>query len=145
MQHELQYSLKTHLERKLGVPVVWIYDGVSLPATKPFITIEQMQNNNDILSKLRESIQTTYRFQIGIYANNSTQRPKLQAQAVNAINYDTMTLYQTDTPPATAVGFFNAFVTNVTPVTAESTDEKTKHHRVYLDVEIDHVAHKTKV
>lgn len=145
MQLELHYSLKTHLERKFNVPVIWIYDGVTLPATKPFITIEQMQNNNDIISKLRESIQTTYRFQVGIFTNSSSERAKLQSQVKDAINYDKMTLYQTDKPPASAVGFFNAFVTNEAPMTADSTDAKTMYHRVYLDVEIGHVAHKTKL
>lgn len=139
MQHEIHYSLKRHLETAIGVPVVWIYDGVVLPTVKPFITIEQLQNNNAILSKMRESIQTIYRFQIGVYTNSSTERAKMQSQVKDAINFETITLYQTTTSPATAVGFFDAFVTSEVAMPAESTDAKTQFHKVYLDVEVTQI------
>lgn len=139
MQHEIQYSLKRHLETAIGVPVVWVYDGVVLPTVKPFITIEQMQNNNEILAKRREAIRTIFRFQIGLYTNNTTERSRKQAEVANAINFETITLYQTSQSPATAVGFFDAFVINEVPMPAESTDAKAQFHKVYFDVEVTRI------
>lgn len=137
MQHEIHYSMKRHLEAKFtGVPVVWVYDGVTLPAVKPFITVEQMPNNNAIRSKGRETIETIFRFQIGLYAKDSTSKARLQSQIKQAINFEPITLYNTTTSPAIASGFFNAFVTNEVPMPVEETDSETKKHRVYFDVEV---------
>lgn len=137
MQHEIHYSLKRHLESKFaGVPVVWIYDGVALPAVKPFITIEQMQNNNAILSKGRESLQTIFRFQIGLYAKDSTSKARMQSQIKQAINFEQITLYNTATSPAIASGFFDAFVTNEVAIPAEVTESDTQKHKVFFTVEI---------
>lgn len=137
MQHEIHYSLKRHLETELvGVPVVWIYDGVALPAVKPFITVEQMQNNNEILSKGRESLQTIFRFQIGLYAKDSTSKARMQSQIKQAINFEQITLYQTSTSPVTAVGFFDAFVISEVPIPAMSTDSETNKHKVFFTVEV---------
>jgi hypothetical protein len=140
MQHEIHYSLKRHLETVLsGVPVVWVYDGVALPAVKPFITVEQMQNNNAILSKGRESLQTIFRFQIGLYAKDSTSKSRLQTKIKDAINFDQITLYNTLTSPAIASGFFDAFVTNEVSIPAEATEADTQKHKVFFDVEIPFV------
>lgn len=137
MQHEIHYSLKRHLETTFaGVTVVWVYDGVALPTVKPFITVEQMQNNNEILSKGRESLQTVFRFQIGLYAANSTQKSRMQSELSNAINFERITLYQTSITPVSAVGFFDAFVTSVVPMPAEVTEAETQKHKVYFTVEI---------
>lgn len=140
MQHEIHYSLKRHLESKFaGVPVVWVYDGVTLPAVKPFITVEQMQNNNAILSKGRESIQTVFRFQVGLYAKSSTEKARMQSELTNAINFERITLYQTSITPVSAVGFFDAFVTNVVAIPAEATEAETQKHKVFFDVEVPFV------
>lgn len=144
MQHEIHYSLKRHLETAFaGVPVVWIYDGVVLPTVKPFITVEQLQNNNAILSKGRESIETIFRFQIGLYAKSSTDKARMQSQIVQAINFERITLYQTLQSPVSAVGFFDAFVTNVVPMPAEATDSETNKHKVYFDVEVTQIYGRT--
>ena len=138
MQHEIHYSLKRHLETTFAgvAPVVWIYDGVALPAVKPFITIEQMQNNNAILSKGRESLQTIFRFQVGVYAKDATSKARMQSQLSRAINFEQITLYHTSTSPVSAVGFFDAFVTNVVPIPAEETESDTNKHKVFFDIEI---------
>lgn len=137
MQHEIHYSLKRHLEETfVGVPVVWIYDGVVLPATKPFITVEQLQNNNAVLSKLRDSIETTFRFQIGLYAKSSTEKARMQSDIKHALNFEKITLYQTSTSPASASGFFDAFVTSEVAIPAESTESESQKHKVYFTVEV---------
>ncbi len=144
MQHEIQHSLITHLRSKFaGVTVVWVYDGVTLPAVKPFITVEQMQNNNAILSKGRESIETVFRFQVGLYVKSFTEKARMQSEIANAINFERITLYQTSITPASAVGFFDAFVTNVVAIPAEATEAETQKHKVFFDVEISQVYGKT--
>jgi len=137
MQHEIHYSLKRHLETAFaGVPVVWVYDGVSLPAVKPFITVEQMQNNNAIISKGRESIETTFRFQIGLYAGNATEKDRMQSQINRSLIFEQITLYQTSISPVSAVGFFDAFVTSVVPIPWEEAEADTQKHKVYFTVEV---------
>lgn len=140
MQHEIHYSLKRHLETTfVGVTVVWVYDGVALPTVKPFITVESMQNNNEILSKGRETIETVFRFQIGLYAANSTSKARMQSQLSNAINFERITLYQTSITPTSAVGFFDAFVTSVVSIPAEASEAETQKHKVYFTVEIPYM------
>lgn len=137
MQHEIHYSLKRHLEETFaGVPVVWVYDGVALPTVKPFIMVEQMQNNNAVRSKGRETIETVFRFQIGLHASNTTQKSRMQSELSNTLMFEQITLYQTSTTPASAVGFLNALVTSVVPIPAEATESESQKHKVYFTVEI---------
>lgn len=136
MQLDLQHSLRTHLADKTGLPTVWVYDGAQLPKEKPFITIEQMQNNIEILSKQRESIQTIYRFQVGLFADSASERARKQDEIKRILLKDTIELISAETV-GQSLGFFNATVTAEVPIPAEDLSDKTKYHRVYFDVEID--------
>lgn len=136
MQLDLQHSLRTHLAEKTGLNVVWVYDGVVLPTAKPFITIEQMQNNNEVLSKHREAIRTTYRFQVGLFANSASERARKQDELRRILLRDTIELISTE-QVGQSLGFFNATVTAEVPIPADDISDKTKYHRVYFDVEID--------
>lgn len=139
MQHEIQYSVIERL-KALGYPVVWIYDGVDITKTpKPFITVESMQNNVDILAKRREAVETTYRFQVGLRATGATQKARLQSLIADVFIYDVFPLYSTAQSPATVIGEFTTDLTAVSPIPAESTDMATNYHRVYFDVEVPHV------
>lgn len=136
MQLNLQHSLKTHLQTVTGIPTIWVYDGVSLPVAKPFITIEQMQNNNEVISKLREAVQTTFRFQVGLHANTANERARKQDQLRNIFLFDDIELLDTDTP-GKSLGFFNTNLTAEVPMTADDLSAKTSYHRVYFDIEVD--------
>ncbi|MBO0962021.1 hypothetical protein J1P26_20150 [Neobacillus sp. MM2021_6] len=136
MQLNLQHSIKTHLEAETGIPVIWVYDGVKLPAEKPFITIEQMQNNNEIISKLRESIQTTYRFQVGLHANSASERSRKQEEIQQIFLFAEMELLDAATP-GKSLGFFNTNLTAEVPMPADDLSDKTSYHRVYFDIEVD--------
>jgi hypothetical protein len=137
MQYNLQHSLITHIEVKTGTKVVWIYDGVKLPKTKPFITIEQMQNNTTVLSKRREAIRTIYRFQIGLFAASATDRAIKQDELKSILLFDSIELLDATTPGRYSLGFFNADITAEVPMPAEDVSDETRKHRVYFDVEID--------
>ena len=140
MNHEIQASLKRFIEQQTGRAVVWIYDGVSLSnVAKPFYTIEALQNNTAVLSKQRESMQTLHRFQIGVYAANSTEKARKSGELRDLLNFNAIPLLNTTVSPATTRGYFYALVTAETSIPADSTDAQSNYHRTYLDVTVERV------
>ncbi|MEH6971686.1 hypothetical protein [Bacillus sp. JJ675] len=135
-QIDLQYSIKQHLAEKTGYKVVWIYDGVTLPDTKPFITIEQMQNNTSMLAKLRETFRTIYHFQVGVYANSAAERADVQETVRKIFLFDRFKLIDTEAP-SKELGLFCVDMTAETPISAEDLSDKTSYHRVFFDIEVD--------
>lgn len=136
-QLNLQSSLQTYLASAIGVKVVWVYDGVTLPTAKPFMTVEQMQNNNEIVAKMRDAVATIHRFQVGLYASSASERSRMQSQVSQALLFGKIPLIDTSQPTKPIVGYFYADVTNEVPIPADSTDEKTSHHLMFFDIEID--------
>lgn len=139
MQLNIQHSLRTDLAAFMGVQVVWIYDGVTLPdvATKPFMTIEQMQNNNTSLAKGRQAYETIHRFQIGLFASSASERSRLQSKVSRHLQFDAIDLIDLDSPGRPVVGRLEPRVTGEVPIGADSTDARNTYHRVYFDVELD--------
>ncbi|MCY8026370.1 hypothetical protein MOC05_14700 [Bacillus sonorensis] len=135
-QIDLQYSIKQHLAEKTGYKVVWIYDGVKLPDTKPFITIEQMQNNTSMLTKLRETVRTIYHFQVGVYANSAAERADVQETVRRIFLFDRFKLVDAE-DPSKELGLFCVDMTGETPISAEDLSDKTSYHRVFFDIEVD--------
>jgi hypothetical protein len=136
MQLNIQHSLRTHIAAKTGINTVWVYDGVKLPKVKPFVTIEQMQNNTTVISKQREAVRTIYRFQIGLFASSATDRARKQDELKRVLLFDEIELLDATTPDASGV-VFNANITAEVPMPAEDISDETNKHRVYFDVEID--------
>ena len=138
MQLNLQHSLRTDLAAFMGVTVVWIFDGVKLPdeTAKPYMTIEQMQNNNEVLSKGREAVETIHRFQIGLFAKSASERATLQTKVKRHLLFDEIPLIDLTQTPAKVSGFFHTDLTGEVPISAESVDAKNTYHRVYFDVEV---------
>lgn len=136
MQYNLHASLITHLRTTTEMPVIWHQSGMKLPSENPFITIEQMPNNNEILSKQRESIQTTFRFQIGLFASSGSTRSRQQSAISRILLYDKIPYTDYAQLPTQVVGFFICNVTAEVPFNADAIEELTRYHRVYFDVEI---------
>jgi hypothetical protein len=135
MQLNLQHSLRTHIATKTGINTVWVYDGVKLPTAKPFVTVEQMQNNTTVISKQREAVRTVYRFQIGLFASSATERARKQDDLKRVLLFDEIELLSATT--GDLLGVFRADLTAEVPLPAEDISDKTKMHRVYFDVEVD--------
>lgn len=135
MQLNIQHSIRAHLAEETGIPAIWVYDGVKLPKIKPFITVEQMQNNTTIISKQREAVQTTYRFQVGVFANSATERARKQDEVKRLLLFDNIELV--DATTGALLGFFKANVTAEVPMPADDISDKTGYHRLYFDVEVD--------
>lgn len=136
-QLDIQHSLRTYFAAKHDMEVVWIYDGVKLPTAKPFMTIEQMQNNTSVLSKMRDAVQTLYRFQVGLQAVSASQRAQLQEQIHRGLLFDKIPLLDASNPSSPASGFFVVEGDiSVTPISAEDVSDKTQYHKVYFDVTV---------
>jgi len=136
MQYEIQASLLKFLEETTGLTVVWVYDGVTFPTEKPFITIEQIQNNTRVLDKAREVAQTIYHFQVGIFAKTAAQRAQLQDQIKELLIFNEIPLLNVSQPDEPPVGFFTANVDNETPIWNDDISQESVYHRVYLDVSV---------
>jgi hypothetical protein len=135
MQYNLQHSLITHIADKTGIKVVWIYDGVKLPKSKAFITVEQMQNNTTVISKQREAVRTIYRFQLGLFATSATDRALKQDELKRILLFEEIELLDATTP-GRSLGFFNVDITAEVPMPAEDVSDETKKHRIYFDIEV---------
>ncbi|MGF7528518.1 hypothetical protein ABI953_03610 [Bacillus paralicheniformis] len=136
MQVDIQHSIRSHLAEKTGLSVVWIFDGVKYPDEKPFLTIEQLPNSISVISKRREAIQTIYRFQVGVFASSNFERGVLQEKVKRIFMFDQIELLSAE-EPGKSLGFFDALVTDETPMSAEDLSDKTTYHRLYFDVEVN--------
>jgi hypothetical protein len=139
MIHNLTHSIIAHLKAQVSelTDVVWIYDGVSLSKkAKPFGSVEQMQANTNVITKEREYYETTYRFQVGLYAKSISERSKIQEKVKTALLQPNITYFDTSGPSPNANGFFYCDVTSEVPVPVESATDETNKHRVYFDVEV---------
>src|SRR5690625_7443692 len=77
-QYGFLVSLKRYFEDKYDIPCDIIYDGYKWRDEKPFMTIEQMQNNYEYNVKRREAVEVVYRVQVGLHASNGVERMRLQ-------------------------------------------------------------------
>ncbi len=141
MQFSLTHSLRTHIEQSTGVKTVWLFDGIKLPQERPLITIEQMTNTNEVISKQR-SVETVYRYQIGLSATSIRERSLIQEEIRDVLTDDKITLLDALNPGET-LGYFYAVVTGETPITPDDVSDKSEYHRVYFDVEVRYT--KTKI
>jgi hypothetical protein len=135
--YDIQASLKTFLEQEFGIPCVWIYDGVELPSAKPFLTVEDLQTQHETLDKMREVAESTYRFQIGVFAQSSAQKAKLPDEIKRKLSFSKIPLIDTSQPGTPSVGYFIAEVGQITPIPNDDISNKTNNHRAYLDVSVE--------
>lgn len=141
-QQGLGYSLEQVIQNTIGIPTVLYFDGMKLPSKKPFLLVEQMQNNFTYLSKGREAVETTYRFQIGIFAESHAQRSTLQDKLRSLFLFEEIPLFDD-----TGVNTGRVFAVNVVsevPITPEDISDKTRTHRLYFDVEVTQIYHKNR-
>lgn len=135
-QYDLQYALQRYLREKTGMPADIVYDGYKLNESRPLITIEQMQNNLESISKLREGIQVIYRFQVGLHASNAVEKVKTQETISYALTFGDVPYFNTAQSIDDPVGFFVAKLNAVVPMPAEDITKRSSYHRVYFDVEV---------
>ncbi len=137
-QHGLNRSIIMHLrERFPDAQVDLKFDGYEMPATRPLVLVEQMQNNYEILAKQREAIGATYRYQIGLYEKNSVELSIKQERLQDVFNFDKIAFYDTLKSPAELAGYFYCELSAVVPMPADDVSKQLNYHRVYFDIEIE--------
>lgn len=114
-----------------------MYDGIALTGrTKPYVTVEQMQENMDVLAKERAYYEVIYRFQIGLRTNSISERSRLTEEVRKALMQPNIQLFKTDGPAPVSAGFFYCDITAVVPMPVDEMANDTDKHRVYFDVEV---------
>lgn len=133
----IRYSLIRYFIDEHELNTILLFDGAEYPNEKPFMTVQQQQNNTSVLSKQRDGVQTIYRFQVGIFAEHSPQLAQLQEQVSRGLLFDRIPLYDATNPGGPSAGVFIVdgnlpFV----PIPAEDVSDQTKFHRGYFDVAV---------
>lgn len=134
MQNEIGYALTRHITDRTGMKAVQIFDGIKLPTEKPFVTVEVMTNAVVKVSKRRESMRKTYRFQIGLYAKSLSDRNAKQDALERLFLFEEFPLYHNPSQPAT--GSFLVDVINAVPIPSDSVSDENTKHRVFFDIEV---------
>lgn len=137
-QYGLDRSLLFNLRSMFGedMTVDLKYDGYEIPKTRPLILLEKEQNNFEIVSKGRETVEVIYRYQVGIFSNNSADLSRTQDRLQNLFLFNDFAYYDTSNNNK-IVGRFDIILNNVTPVFADDIKDKSKYNRVYFDIEIE--------
>lgn len=136
-QHGLNRSLILHLREALPEARVDLkFDGYKMPAERPLVLIEPMQNNYEILAKQREAIGAIYRYQIGLFDKTSVNLSINQEKLTQIFNFDKFAFYDTLQSPSPVTGYFLCDLTGITPMPADDISLESNYHRVYFDVEI---------
>jgi hypothetical protein len=137
--HSLTYSLLAYVEAQAPelTEVVWIYDGVSLSdRVKPFGSIEQMPEENEVIAAGRFDYNEVYHFQVGLFARNATERARLSEKVKQVLRQPDIPFLDTTGPTPTSAGFFVANVDAVTPVPSGDLADETHTHHLYFDVSV---------
>jgi hypothetical protein len=141
MNHALTYSILSHLKTQVtevANSVTWIYDGVTLTGTaKPFLTVEQLTDINEVNAAGRTSYTETYTWQIGVFARNVSERTRLCDTVRTALRQRNIEFIDTRTVPATATtDTFAIDVGRTVPIPLDDVSDDTNAHRAYIDVEV---------
>lgn len=138
----LGYSLKQILEEETRVPTVLQFDGMKLPEEKPFIKVKQMPNTHEAISKRRETIVTSYSYEIGVFETSLAERSSTQDTIRELFLFEDIPLYN-EAGERTGDSF-KVTIENEVPLDAEDISDTTKSHRMYFDVVVQGVRHKNR-
>lgn len=132
----LTNSLQRFLRERTGIRTDLIYDGYTFFNERPLVTIEQMQGNNEYNVKRREVVEVTYRWQIGLHAENFNQKMRLQDEINELMMFSKIPYYDFNKSADNPAGFFRVEVSAVTPMPSDDITKESRRHTVYFDTEI---------
>lgn len=135
--HELQYSVIEHLRNKTNLNVDWIYDGYKMREGETFMSVKEMQSNYEYIVKLRESVNVINRFQVGLHATSESERSRKQDEIRRLLTFDRIPYIDTEVSSDKVCGYLDVYLRNVTPMSSSHITDKSSHHTVYFDIEID--------
>lgn len=116
--------------------VVLMRDGVVLSGrAKPFLSVQNLGDINESIAAGRRSYEETYRFQVGVHANNIGELLRLKDKTKTLLRRpDGIELYD---DKAVATGLrFNVDVEGFTPIYSDDTANETENHRGYFDISV---------
>lgn len=142
MQLGLSHSLREFIENNIGIQTFIHFDGINLPEGEAFVLIKPRSNMYQNIAKARETIRTTYRFEVGIFARSLAERAELQDEMDELFTFETMPLY-TDEGMLTSRSV-EIEIVNQVPLYPEDVSSETKMHRTYFNLEIPINKHKNR-
>src|SRR5690625_7972696 len=98
-----------------------------------------MQKSRAWLSKQREAIQSIYRFQIGLRANNAVELAQLQERITNAFLFEKIPYFNTQVSVDEPVGFFDVDLMAVAPMPAADINKHSERHKDYFELESENI------
>lgn len=135
-QHGLDRSLVINLNEMFEEFKVDVkYDGYKMPKERPLILIEQMPSSLSIITKGRESVETLYRYQIGLFDNNSVNLSINQERLQDAFIFNKYNYYDS-LNDFRKCGIFDVELTSVTPISSGDITVESENNRVYFDIVI---------
>jgi|SRR5699024_5739112 len=139
----LAYSLSEFISSNASIPAHIKYDGMSLPKDKPFALVETRPSSNEQLSKQRETINITYRFQIGIFANSSYELSGYR-EILNELFLFEEIPYYDEEGTKTDKYFSIESDFRIVPIFSDDISKETTRHRFYIDAEVKVNTHKNR-
>ncbi|MGR6115801.1 hypothetical protein ACTHHL_04315 [Aeribacillus composti] len=136
MLFEIMISLRMYLDSKIteSTKTQMIYDGVKLTGlTKPFLTLQHLMANDLILAAGRTSYQSTYNFQIGVFARDFQELIKLQEKVATELRKPIPLYDETYTDTGKT---FVCDVSDFSPIGNDDVASETFNFRGYFDVSV---------
>lgn len=137
----ITYSLKRLVLDEMDVNCIVHRDDMTLPKEKPFVSVRGIQRLNSSISKQRETISTTFAYQVGIFANSLSERSALQEELSDLFLFHEIPYY-TEDGTLTSHSFMVNEDFSVFPMPSDSITNTTEHHRLYYDLTVDGLRHK---
>ena len=132
--HNIQASIKKHLEQQTGFKCIWLYDGVKVPTERPILTIEALPTIYGTQAKLKDVVATKTRYQIGVLSKTGSQAAQLPHEIADLLTFEPVPLLDTANGGA-VVGELDLTVTGVTPLPTDEANAEQK-HKSYIDVAV---------
>lgn len=136
----LSYSLKEFIEAETSIPTLIKYDGIILPEGKPYALVERRPTARQQLSKGRETVTITYRFQLGIYAESHFESEGY-ASILNDLFLFRDIPYFDEEGALTEREFAIETDFTTVPIMSDDITKKTTYHMFFMDLEINENKH----
>lgn len=132
-------SLRNYLDEIVtrATQVLVMRDGLVLSkVVKPFLTVDYLVTNVVVDAAGRTNYSETYRFQIGVFAKDNTERMRLHQEVLDAFHKPEGIPLRSATGALTNRNFV-VDVSEFTPIANEDTANDTFNHHGYFTVSIE--------
>lgn len=116
--------------------VVLVRDGITFTGrAKPFLSVQYLGTEDELLAAGRESYEEILRFQVGVHAADVAQLLRLEEKTKTLLRRPDGIVRYTDEAVATDERF-NVDVGAFTPIKNEDTSNESANHRGYFDISV---------